>query len=538
MYEGRRICKCNLIGQSVAEISKKPVDAAGAPPVRLTAVNPSKTEERTAEPPAPLVRPVTPAAEPAEAAAPKPKAEAPKAEPPKADAKPAEAPKPKTEAKPADKPRDGDRKAEPPKSEAKPADKPKSDEKPKTDDKPKTEAKPADKPKTEAKPDPEPKLAPPIPQAGPARLERRHIVLGASFLAMVVLPIVVTTAYLFGWAQDQYASRVGFVLRNEEMASASSMLSGLLGVTGGPTSSDNEVLYRFIQSEDMAARVDKRLNLHGIYSTHASTDPVFSLAPESSREELLAYWNRMMKVFYDNGSGLIEVRVNAFTPEESQAIARVILEESTSLVNAISDIAREDATRYAREDLSLAEDRLRETRMAVAEFRNRTQMVDPAADVAGQMTLLGSLQGQLATALIESDVLKQTGVKSEDSRSVQVARRISVIEERLREERAKLGAGSTGTQTGDFVTAVGDFERLRVEQEFAEKAYLASLAAYDAARAEAQRKSRYLATYIQPTLAETALYPRRLLIISMTFVFLTLAWSVVALIYYAIRDRR
>lgn len=461
-------------------------------------------------------------AEPKPEAKPAPKPEA-KADP-KAEAKPA--PEPKPEAKPAPKPE-----AKPePRPEAKPA--PKSERKP--------EAKPAPKPEAKPEPRPESKPAPP-PQAGAARLERRHIVLGASFLALVFVPLIVTTAYLFGWAQDQYASRVGFAVRNEEMTSASSLLGGLMGFTssGG---GDSDILYRYIQSQDMVQKVDARLDLHRIYAAHADIDPVFALARETSAEDLLAYWNRMVKVFYDNRTGLIEVRVNAFAPGDAQAIAGAILDESTATINALSAIAREDATRYAREELALAQDRLRDARLAVADFRTRNQMVDPTADVAGQMTLLGTLQGQLAAALIEQDMLRETGARAEDPRVTQIARRIGVIEERIRGERAKI-AGAPGADPAtaaprDYASAVGDFERLRVEQEFAERSYVAALATYDAARAEAQRKSRYLATYIQPTQAETAEYPRRYLIVAMTLVFLLLAWSVVALVYYAIRDRR
>lgn len=448
---------------------------------------------------------------------------------PKPEAKPAPKPEAKAEAKPAPRPE-----AKPePRPEAKPA--------------PKPEAKPAPKPEAKPEPRPESKPAPP-PQAGAARLERRHIVLGASFLALVFVPLIVTTAYLFGWAQDQYASRVGFAVRNEEMASASSLLGGLMGFTssGG---GDSDILYRYIQSQDMVQKVDARLDLHRIYAAHADIDPVFALARETSAEDLLAYWNRMVKVFYDNRTGLIEVRVNAFAPGDAQAIAGAILDESTATINALSAIAREDATRYAREELSLAQDRLRDARLAVADFRTRNQMVDPTADVAGQMTLLGTLQGQLAAALIEQDMLRETGARAEDPRVTQIARRIGVIEERIRGERAKIagapGAGPAALSAApdpasprDYASAVGDFERLRVEQEFAERSYVTALATYDAARAEAQRKSRYLATYIQPTQAETAEYPRRFLIVAMTLVFLLLTWSVVALVYYAIRDRR
>ena len=75
-------------------------------------------------------------------------------------------------------------------------------------------------------------------------------------------------------------------------------------------------------------------------------------------------------------------------------------EESHRRINALSDIAREDTTRYARQELETAKTRLKAAREALTAFRMRSRMVDPAADIQGKMGLLNSLQAQLAQALI------------------------------------------------------------------------------------------------------------------------------------------
>jgi capsular polysaccharide transport system permease protein len=85
---------------------------------------------------------------------------------------------------------------------------------------------------------------------------------------------------------------------------------------------------------------------------------------------------------------------------------------------------------------------------------------------------------------------------------------------------------------------IGAYEELRVDLEFANTTYIQALAALSAARAEARRQSRYLAPHIQPTLAESALYPRRLLLSGLTALFLMLGWGVLMLIYYNVRDNR
>ena len=70
-----------------------------------------------------------------------------------------------------------------------------------------------------------------------------------------------------------------------------------------------------------------------------------------------------------SNAGIIEVRVNAFTPEDAHAIAEAILAESSKLVNQLSEQAHEDAVKFSREELDETEGNLREVRQELADFR-------------------------------------------------------------------------------------------------------------------------------------------------------------------------
>ena len=189
----------------------------------------------------------------------------------------------------------------------------------------------------------------------------------------------------------------------------------------------------------------------------------------------------------------MEIRVLAFEPQDAKAVAEVVFAESSNMINQLSAIARADAMRYAEEELARAEDRLKVSNRSLTSFRNRTQIVDPAADVQGQMGLLNSLNAQMAS-------------------------------------------GVSGVQ--QYSELIEEYQALELERQFAEKSYLSALAARDVALAEAQRQSRYLATHISPTLAETAEYPRRELLLLMIAGFLLLSWSILVMVYYSLRDRR
>ena len=400
-------------------------------------------------------------------------------------------------------------------------------------------SKPEAKPKAPPKPVPDeaPTAPEPVaPPATPATRRARHALLILSFLLLVAVPSALTTAYLYLRAADQYASTTGFAVRTEEMGSAFDILGGIPQL-GGSSSSDTDILYEFIQGQQIIQEIDEALDLREIYTRHWATDPVFSLRPDATIEDLRDHWQRKVRIAYDAGTGLIEIRALAFTPAEAQAIAAAIFERSSAMINSLSAIAREDATRYASEELEEAVERLKDAREAMSAFRSRTQIVDPAADLQGQMGLLNTLQGQLAESLIELDLLRETA-REGDPRIAQAERRIAVIERRIDEERGKFSIGGAGAEREDYVVVLAEYDRLDVDLQFAREAYTAALSAYDSAQAEAQRKSRYLAAYVAPTLPQSTEYPRRAMLSALAALFLLLAWSILALIYYSIRDRR
>lgn len=377
-------------------------------------------------------------------------------------------------------------------------------------------------------------IAPPV---APARLRRRHKSMLWTFLLVVVLPFALVAGYMTTYAQDQYASEAGFSVRKEEGPATVDAIGGLAQLTGA-ASTDAEILYNYIQSQDLVALLDAEFDLDTIYARNHDADPFMTLKPGAPIEDKVKYWQRQITIEYNEGSGLIRLEVRAFTPEDAKMIADAVMRHSTAMINRLSDTARQDATRYAVADLERAVERLKEVRERITEYRSRTQLVDPLTDIQGQMGLLSNLEAQLAESLIELDMLAD--IRDGDPRKDLIERRIEVINKRIAEERSKFSVGgpSSGASGDDYATIVAEYERLIVDRQVAEEAFRSSTMLLEAARAEAQRQSRYLAAHIPPTLAQSPQYPRVALILTLTGFFLTLLWTMGLLVYYSIKDRR
>ena len=374
--------------------------------------------------------------------------------------------------------------------------------------------------------------------AAAARPQRRHRIVGLSFLLGVLLPTLLAVGYLYTMAADQYASRLSFSIRGNENNSPISFLGALTQtVTVGGT--DAEIVHDFVRSQQMVEAAMAALPLVEIFNV-PDTDIVFRLGEDQPIERITRYWRWMTTVSFDGTSGIVHFEARAFDPESARSIAQFVLDESTRIVNEISVQARDDAVSVAREVLLDAEDRLRAVRREIRAFRDFEQELDPSENARAAIGLMAALRQQLAEAQVELDsYLSLVGPRG--PRAPALRQRIDSLEQRIEQERQRLGTGSNALAPDDtrlFADLMGDYEELMVELEFAQAAYTSALASFEQAQVEARRQTRFLSPHIRPTLSVEAEYPQRLLLAIGAFVILSVTWAVIVLIAYNVRDRR
>lgn len=377
-----------------------------------------------------------------------------------------------------------------------------------------------------------PPIAEPAPIAGP---RRRHWVLLFSLFLLVILPTALWGIYLWTRATDQYASTVGFSVRREESAPSIDMFGGIFGGSSSGTASDTDILYEFIRSPDLVQRTDDALDIRTMFARNWPDDFVFAFDPSGTIEDLTDYWRRQVKIYYDDSTGIITVKVSAFTPEDAKAIADEIFAESERVVNGLSEQARRDATRLAEAELEKSRGVLTEARQAMTAFRVRTRIVDPTIDLGAQMTVMTTLQGQLAEAQVALDTLRQNARPS-DQRIVQAEMRVEALRAQIEQERDKFGGDSPDGE--NYAQMMADYERLKVDLEFAEGAHQTARIGYESALATAQRQTRYLAAHISPSVAQRSLEPSRPWLLALGAGLAFVLWSIMILVYYSVRDRR
>lgn len=377
----------------------------------------------------------------------------------------------------------------------------------------------------------------------PQQLRRRFLAL--SFALMVLIPGLLGSTYFVLVASDRYSSTIGFSVRGMDGTSAGGdFLGALTGLASvGTTTTDSFILMEYLKGREVVERLSKDEGIVAHFSD-ADIDFAYRFDPSISIEEFVDYWQGMITTSFDNTSSIIEVEVQAFTPEITERIASRVLSYGAELVNTLSQNARKDAVKFAEEEVRRAELRLKIGRMRMKDFRNSENSIDPTKNAEVQIGLIASLEGQLLETRSRLETL--VGTIDESSPTIrQLRKQDEVLTKQIIDKRNEISgknAPSAQSITGgtdrlsSLSSLLANYEELVVEQEFAQKAYTTALAGLERSRAEADRQQRYLAVFKPPSKPQEAIYPRRLTNSLILLLGLLAVWALVILITYSIRD--
>ena len=365
------------------------------------------------------------------------------------------------------------------------------------------------------------------------RLRRRSWLGWFSFIIFVAVPAVTAAVYYFFVAADQYVAEFRFALRSAEPERHDPVLFFQESIAPSVMGLDSFVVVQYLASRAIIDDLSTTLDLREIFSRSEADWPVRLDLPVSI-EELVRYWKRQVDAFFDATNGTIVVRARAFTPQEALKLAEGILASSERLVNELSARARRDALRNADEEVGRAEKRLKSALARLREFRDKEGIIDPRKTADATVALAGRVRDELVRAGTELSTLKH--YMRDDAPSIKMLEaRVQSLEAQRRAVESEV-TDTEKTRSEALSRVMGSYEQLESERAFAENTYQHALQALDRSRINADRQQVYLATFVQPTLPEEALYPRRLQSFAVASGVAFVVWMIGGFILQSIRD--
>ncbi|MEK8031855.1 capsular biosynthesis protein [Ideonella sp. DXS29W] len=360
-------------------------------------------------------------------------------------------------------------------------------------------------------------------------LSRRNLA-----LLLIGIPTLLCAIYLYVFAADRYQSESAITIKQSgDQSVGLAGLASIFAISGGTNAhADLMLLQTHILSMDMLQVVDKQLGLRKAWS--APRMDFFLRLPESaSADDFLEYWRNRVEARYDDESGLLILHTQGFTAEQSQQLNRVIVQESETFINQISQRLAREQMNFAAGELATASDKYRQAKTKMLAFQEKYRMLDPAAQAQATTALSLELQSRLTK--LEADLRTAKSYMDEHSYQVKAMRQQA---DALREQMAAEAARGTTDSKGAtrLSTLAGDFRELEIEVNFAEQAYKSATIAMETARVESMRKIKSLVLVASATKPDEAAFPRRgydLLALLLAF---SLAFGIVRLLITTIED--
>ncbi|WP_419654081.1 capsule biosynthesis protein [Campylobacter lanienae] len=354
-----------------------------------------------------------------------------------------------------------------------------------------------------------------------------------SFKTVIYIMIVVIFYYTF-IAADRYVSNVSLSVKSTDGSSPIS-LSGIESLVGVASSSteDIKLLQEYIKSFDMLQKLDEKINLRSLYEKQ-KLDLFFRIYSSTSKESYLKYYRDRIHILFDDTTGLLNVAVEGFSPEDARNISAAILEECERFINEIShNIAREQL-RFAQGELESAKQKYKDAKNELLAFQNEYGVFDPQSLAKTKAGFITEIELQISKKETELNTMRSY-LNDNAPEIAALKAELRAHKEQLEKEKSKVASNASQDKLNDVVA---QFEALYLNLSFAEDVYKTAITAVETTRIEIGRKAKQVVVIQSPYVPDSAAYPNKMYNIITIFVILTLIFGVVRLVRAIIDEHR
>ena len=314
-------------------------------------------------------------------------------------------------------------------------------------------------------------------------------------------------AFVIYWgllAANRYVSESHIVVESLQAPTASSFdLSSVL--SGGMQSKDILLLRDYVLSVDMLRALDAKLKLREHYAD--SYDLLSRMAAKDvSLEWFHRHYQKRVEAEFDEYSGLLTIRAQAYTPAMAHSIGVALVQEGERFMNELAHRLAREQMAFAEREIAAVSQRLLAARQTLLAFQNRHGLVSPTGTVETLSAVAARLDGELSGLQARRRAL-ESYLTPAASDLVQINSQVRAVEQQLSAERARL-ASPNGKSTLNRVAE--EYDRLLLEAGFQQDVYKTALAALERARFDANRTLKKVSVIQSPTVPEFSLEPARL----------------------------
>lgn len=360
-------------------------------------------------------------------------------------------------------------------------------------------------------------------------LQRARLIRSA--LICILGPTLLYMLYLLLIAPAQYHSGGSFAVRGAQASSAGGALAAIGIVSPSSNVADAQVVETYIKSDAMVKALRERYGFDAAYDRF-SLDPTARMGADRSLSSAAKFWRHKVSVTIDPMTAGADIKVSAYTAEDSVRLARGVLRLSEELVNSLPQRALEDLITAAEAQTTRKRAELDAARDALANYQG-SQYSGVTAQTPAQQAigLVGSIESQLSARRTALATMRETYQPSAPQ-IVGLEREIAALEAE-RDRAVSRAARAPGERA-----AAGDIEAqsLLLDFQTAQTMYQESVRAVESVRQQQVVDRKYVVSYVPPQMPQSSDWFSRLSNVIAVLIGAAILWAVCALIYSIIRD--
>jgi capsular polysaccharide transport system permease protein len=340
-----------------------------------------------------------------------------------------------------------------------------------------------------------------------------------------IILVAVSLTAAFYWlviASDRYVSEAHIVIERTDMPSGGSSLDLSTIISGQFNGSrgDQLLMRDHLLSVDMLRKLDETLNLRAHYS-NPKIDPISKMWFKNAKMEwFYRYYLSRVSVNFDEYSGVLVIKAEAYDAKTAQAITKILLDEGEGFMNHMAQNLAQTQVNFLEKQVNQAREKLELTRQALLTYQNNKALIAPQATAEAINTIVSQLVSQKSVLETNKRALLAYLV-NQHPKVIEINQQIAAIERQIEQEKNKL----TSIKPGSLNKTVEEYNRLEMEAKFAEDLFKSATIALEQGHIEATRTIKKMSIVQQPSLPEYPMEPRR--------VFNTLMFIIYAIVFTA-----
>lgn len=348
---------------------------------------------------------------------------------------------------------------------------------------------------------------------------------GPLFKITVLIPTALSILYFGLFSSDVYISESQFVVRSPDKPSTTGL--GMLLKSSGFANAGDEIYaaQSYVLSRDALQALNRRQDFAKAYGNSAISifDRYNASSMDGKFEDLYKYYKKKVGVEHDTTSSIVTLTVRAYTARDAHRFNERLLEMAEATVNKLNTRGRQDLIRFAQTEVDEAKKKAQDAALALSAYRNRQGVVDPEKQATIQLQMISKLQDELISTRTQLRELRSFAPQNPQ---------IAALETRVKGISAEIAdqSGQVAGGVGSLSSIGAQYQRLLLDNQFAEKQLASAMASLEDARNEARRKQAYVERIVEPNMPDEALEPRRLRGIFSTLILGLAAWGILSML--------